>query len=234
MDFMSMLGTMGAMSGPSNGDAKNNGKMQMLLYQNDAKDFVKWGAIGFLGMGIYQLGIRVAKRNINPCVELKDRADSLNLDPIIRDSFINMQSYRELNPWMFKTSIQNVDHLLFLENVLLNKTVHPTRNDKVIAFSYFRMSLIRLNMFQLLVKEKLGNDHAMAVNIFVKKIYTQIQKHFLNVLHICSEFKPGNLVARASEEVKSAMQAYNEGVKYKSNTKWEGYKKLKKNKKRHR
>jgi hypothetical protein len=227
MEFLSMFTKMANSSGSSDSSDSNNtdDKMKMILYKNDVGDFVKWGAIGFLGMGIYQLGMRVAKRNINPCIELEDRADSLNLDPLIRDSFINIQSYRKLDPWLFKSAIQNVDHLLFLENALLNKSIVATRNDKVISFSYFRMAVIRLNTFQMCVKEKLGNDHAMAVNIFVKKIYKQIQKHFLNILHMCSEFKPGNLILRAKGEVEEALKAYESGRKYRSSSdQWERFK----------
>jgi hypothetical protein len=222
---MTLLGKLGAASSSDKKGGEGKDKMKMILYKNDINDFMKWGAIGFLGMGIYQLGMRVAKRNINPCVELKDRADSLNHDPIVRDSFINIQSYRDLNPWLFRTALQNVDHLLFLENALLTKSVSPTHNDKVISFSYFRMAVIRLNMLQILVKEELGNDHAMAVNIFVQKIYGQIQKHFLNVLHICSEFKPNNLIARAKQEVEAALAQYKKGKRYNSSSdQWNKFK----------
>jgi hypothetical protein len=199
-------------------------KGEFILQQTDVADFVKWGAIGAVSMGVYQLGMKVAQRKINPCVDLKDRGDSLNHDPIIRDAFINLQKYRELNIWLFKTALQNVDHLLFLEYALLSKSVSPTHTDKSIAFSYFRMAVIRLNMLQLLVKEHLGNDHGMAVNIFVKQVYTQIQKHFLNVLHICSEFKPSNLIARAQQEVDSALKKFRSNRAYPdSSVKWDKF-----------
>ena len=213
MEFlMNLFGTMAFAAPPSTKEKKEEKKL--ILRKNDVTDFLKWGSIGFLGFGIYQLGMRVAKRNINPSCDLKDRADSLDCDPLIRECFINIQEYRDLNPWLFKTALQNVDHLLFLEHVLLTKKVFPTRNDKAISFSYFRMGIIRLNMFQLLVKEKLGNDHGVCVNIFVEKIYTQLQKHFLNILHLCSEFKPEFLISRAKKEVEQAMKSYKEGKSY--------------------
>jgi hypothetical protein len=214
MEYGASAGFSGIGGGGDKKDKKDEKKS--VFYQSDVRDFVKFGAIGFLAMGIYQIGMRVAKRNINPCVDLLDRADSLSVDPIILDSFVNIQSYRDLNPWLFRTALQNVDRLLFLENALLSKQVHATSNDKAISFSYFRMSIIRLNQLQLLVKEKLGNEHALACNIFVQKIYFQMQKHFLNVLHLCSDFKPEFMIARAKSEVDRAVKKFKENKKYES------------------
>jgi hypothetical protein len=225
MDILKMFGPMGGIpTGSFKGKDGKSKDSKMIMYDKDVADFIKWGAIGFVGMGVYQLGMRVAQRNINPSVDLEDRADSINLNPIIRDSFVNLQSYRSLNPWLFRTSLQNVDHLLFLENALLTKQISPSQNDKAISFSHFRMGVVRLNQFQLIVKDKLGNSHAMAVNIFVKKIYDQIQKHFLNVLHICSRFNPGDLVARAQQEIDEAMKNYKKGERYgERKSKWEKF-----------
>ena len=216
MDLVGMIFNNMMASSSKTSDKDNTPKA--VLYKQDAMDFMKWGLVGFVGLGVYTLGMKVAKRNIDPSVELHDRADSFNLDPVIRDSFINIQPYRKLNTWLFKMSVYNTDHLLFLENALLTKTALPTHNDKVLAFSYFRMALSRLNQFQILVRETLGNEHAMAVNMFVEKIYGQLQKHLLNVLHICSEFKPANLIARAQQEVEQAMQAFEDGKKYNSSS----------------
>jgi len=185
--------------------------MNMILYPDDAKKFLKWGALGFIGLGAYQLFMTVAKRNINPSVEFTDPVESMNHDPIIRDSFIHIQPYRKLNPWLYKSALQNVDQLLFLENALLSQEVSPVRNDKVAAWSHFRMGVNRLNQFQFLVRERMGNDHGMAVNLFVRKIYDQMKKHALNILHLCSEFKPENLIARAPFEVERALKNYEEG-----------------------
>jgi len=200
-----------AMSALTGGGTKKGTGMKMMVYPQDAKDFIKWGAIGFLGFGGYQLFMNIAKRNINPSVDFVDPVESMNCDPIIRDCFINIQPYRKLNPWLFKTALQNVDQLLFLENALLSQEVHPVRNDKVSAWTYFRMGVNRLNQFQFLVRERMGNEHGLAVNIFVKKIYEQMKKHALNVLHLCSEFKPEHLIARAPLEVDRAIRSFEEG-----------------------
>lgn len=185
-----------------------NTKKKTFFYKQDVQDFVKWGSIGFLGLGIYTIGMKVAKRNINSAIDLKDQTESVHLDQTVLEAFLNLQSYRDLNPWLFRTALHNIDHLLFLEDVLLRKVTLPTHNDKIISFSYFRIAVSRMNAFQLLVKERLGNDHGLVVNILIKNVYTQLQKHLLNILHMCSEFKPENLIARAQQEVDKALEEY--------------------------
>lgn len=198
------------MSG-TNKSAGDSSGFRMILYPDDAQKFLKWGTLGFVGLGLYQLFMTVAKRNINPSVEFKDPVESMNCDPIIRDSFVHIQSYRKLNPWLFKSALQNADKLLFLEDALLSQKAFPVRNDKVSAWTYFRLSVNRLNQFQYLVRERMGNEHGLAVNIFVRKVYDQLQKHVLNVFHLCSEFKPENLIARAPFEVERALKAFESG-----------------------
>lgn len=207
---MSLLENVLAPSAAKKGQPKATGG-GLQLYPGDAQKFLKWGSIGFFGFGLYQMALTLAKRNVNPCVEFKDQVEAMNTDPIVRDALIQLQNYRELNPWLFKTALQNIDQLLFLENALLSEQVHPVKRDKEIAFSHFRMGVNRLSQFQFLVRKEMGNEHGLSVNILVKKIYTQLQKHLLNVLHLCSEFRPDNLVARAPLEVNLAMQRMDQG-----------------------
>jgi len=187
------------------------GNWKVMLHQDDAKNFLKWGTLGFVGLGVYQLCMTMAKRNINPCVEFMDPVESMNSDPIIRDAMITLQSYRELNPWLFKTALQNIDQLLFLENALLSQQIQAVKNDKVASWSFFRMAIHRLGAFQYLVRERMGTEHGMTVNIFVRKIYAQLQKHILNILHMCTEFKPEHLIANAPLEINRILKNYEEG-----------------------
>lgn len=191
--------------------AKGAGGNGLQLYPGDAQKFLKYGTIGFVGFGLYQMAVTMAKRNVNPCVEFKDPVEAMNADPIIRDALIQLQNYRELHPCLFKTALQNIDQLLFLENALLAQKVYPVKNDKDIAFSHFRVGVNRLSQFQFLVRKEMGNEHGMTVNILVKRIYSQMQKHLLNVLHLCSEFRPENLIARAPLEVGVALRRMEEG-----------------------
>lgn len=212
---------------------KNGLSKYFKFYPEDGKRFLQWGALGFLGLGAYQLFMTMAKRNINPCCELKDRVESLNNDPMIRDAFIHLQEYRELDPWAFKMALQNTDRLLFLEEALVSGRVPPVRNDKVLAFSSFRIAVQRLTIFQFTVRDKLGNDHGMCASIFTKKIYEQLQKHLLNVLHICSRFKPEDLIARAKVEVKQALRNYRKNIRpVEPLDKWDHIQPKRRNKKR--
>ena len=183
----------------------------LTLYPEDAKRFVKWGAAGFVGLGLYQLFMTMSKRNVNPSSEFIDPVESMNCDPIIRDSFICIQSYRNLNPWLFKTALQNVDQLLFLEHILLSGQEKPVPADKTLAWSHFRMGVNRLGQFQHLAKEQMNVSHAMVLNLYIRKIYEQLQKHFLNILHLCSEFNPHNLIARAPMEIERVLKALDKG-----------------------
>jgi hypothetical protein len=174
----------------------------------DAQDFLKWGIVGFVGFGAYQMASKLARRTADPMSVLVDPVESIGNDPVILEALVKIQSYRELNPWMFSMAVRNIDHLLFLENALVSKEVQPVRNDKALAFTYFRIALTRLNTFQHLIKHKLSNKHAMAVNIYTEKIYDQLKKHFLNVLHLCSVIRPENLLKRAEEDVEAAMKRF--------------------------
>jgi len=210
-------------------EKKNNDKekkgsqpFDFKFYPGDAQKFAKWAVLGGMGIGLYQMGMVLSRRNTNPCIELIDKPEAMNYDPTIRDSFIHLQTYRELNPWLFSAALMNVDQLLFLTQALMNKQVPPERNDKVIAFTNFRMASIRLNMFQMLVREKLNNDQGLVAHIYVDQIYKQIQKHLLNVFHLCSSFNPKHVLQRAKNEVAAVMRAYTENKKYKDPIeKWE-------------
>lgn len=178
------------------------------LQPGDTNDILKWGILGFVGAGAYQLAQRLNLRSIDQCVDLKDRVEAFNMDPVILDSFLRIQPYRPLNPWGFSMAVRNTDYLLFLENALLKGDVAPVRNDRVLAFSYFRVAVTRLNMIQHEVKSKMSNEHALAMNIYVKKIYQQLRKHLLNVLHLCSTFKPEHMLQRAEADVARVMQRF--------------------------
>jgi hypothetical protein len=189
------------------------GKNKLQVYPTDVKQFIKWGSVGFMGLGLYQFLLTLSKRNINPCIDFQDPVEALDCDPVIRDAMIRLQNYRELNPWLFKTALQNIDQLLFLENALLSKGAHAAKKDKDIAFTYFRMGVNRLNQLQFIIRKELGTEHGMAVHLLVKQIYGQMQKHLLNVLHLCSKFRPDDLIARAPLEVRAAIKRMEEGRK---------------------
>lgn len=228
--LLDMLDNNGGRKGTSNGASKDTDKDQQgkakpfkfNFYPGDGQKFLKWAVLGGMGIGLYQMGMVLSRRNINPSVELVDKPEAMNYDPTIRDAFIHLQTYRELNPWLFSAALKNVDQLLFLTQALMNHQVPPERNDKIIAFCNFRMASIRLNMFQMMVREKLNNDHGLAAHIYVDQIYKQTQKHLLNVLHLCSQFNPHHVLQRAKSEIASVMKAYHENRPYEDPlVKWE-------------
>jgi len=191
--------------------SKSKPKPGVTLYASDVKQLVGYGLLGFLGFAGYHMVQTIAKRQINACADFIDPVESMNADPTIRDALLTLQNYRKLNPWLFRSAVQNIDQLLFLESALLAGDIKPVKNDKVAAFSAFRVGLNRLGQFQQLIKEKMGTEHAMAANLYVRKIYDNMQTHILNILHMCSDFKPEHLIERAPLEINKIVQAWAEG-----------------------
>ncbi len=198
-------------SNPSAPSAPKKGGGGPTLYPGDFGKIAKWCVIGAVGFSAYQTAVMMAKRNVNGCVDFKDPVEAMNNDPIIRDALLQMQNYRDLNPWLFKTALQNIDQLLFLENALLSQQVSPVKKDKDIAFTHFRMGVNRLSQFHYIVTKELGTEQGMVVDVLLKRIYSQMQKHLLNILHMCSQFNPENLIARAPLEVRMALRRMEEG-----------------------
>ena len=195
------------------------------LYPKDGADFIKWGAMGFVGLGLYNVATKVLHRNLNPCADLIDTTEAMNTDPIIRDAFVNLQEYRELNPYLFKAAVQYIDRLLFLESVLLAGNP-PGRQDKYLASTCLRMGINKLARFKFEIKNELGVMHMTAANIYIQQIYTQVQKHILNVFHLCSKFNPKVLVAKAKAEIKEVMEGR---AKISKTSKFDKYKRRRKN-----
>ncbi len=183
-------------SAPDDPKNKKN-QSPFLFYPGDAKNAVQVGLLGFVAFSAYNLFTVFMKRNINPSVDFIDPVESMNCDPIIREAFIIIQNYRKLDPALFKAAVLNVDQLLFLENAMISQQIKPVYNDKILAWTHFRMGVNRLAELQAVIKDTMGNDHALAANMYIKKIYAQMQKHLLNVLHLCSEFNPKRLIERA-------------------------------------
>lgn len=216
--MLSYLSTFMNIIGPKASGNKNaNGAK---FYDSDITDFMRWGSVGFIAMGLYQMGLKLCTRSINPSSELKVKTESLNSDTVIRDALINIQRYRELVPWLFDGAVLNIDKLLFLENALRDKVILPNRKDKAIAFTYFRVGLNRLNEFQWTVKSQMGNEHGLAVNLYVQKVYKQLQKHFLNCLALTGEFKVDDYIERAENEVKKVMEDSRLCKKPKTEDRW--------------
>jgi hypothetical protein len=146
-------------------------------------------------------------QGVDPGSVLLDPCSAVGADAGLLRSFVQLQHYRDLNPWLFKMSMQNIDHLLYLADALRRGTVKPLRNDKVLAFSYFRVGLKRLAAFQALVRDKLGVDHAAAVHLTTAEIYKRAQIHLLDIFQLCSEFRPDDLRERAGAEIRCLLQA---------------------------
>jgi hypothetical protein len=183
-------------------------KRDLILYPGDLKEVLKVGALGAAAASAYFMSMKVANRRIDPCIDLIDKPENFNLDPIIRANFVKLQAYRDLDTHLFKSAIANVDRLLLLEHVLASKQVKPAREDKYLATTNFKMAYMRMSELQLLAQENLSPSHVKTVDLFIKPIFAQLQKHYSNVLAFCTEYNPSDCMEQAPEDIAKAMIAY--------------------------
>lgn len=202
------------------------------FYPDDVKQLFKYGVLGASAMILYQFFHTMNRRSIDPCSELVDKPESMNTDPLLRDSFIILQSYRDLNRVRFRSAVLHVDKLLFLEKQLLDEKIQPLPDDKNTAFSYFKVGLNALNEFQYIVRDRLGNSHGMAANIQVQNIYTQMQKHLMNIFHLCLQFDPTKLAQRAKHDVETALYRFKHNLPLEDS--YEKWRRPRKHRPRHR
>jgi hypothetical protein len=176
------------------------------LPPQEMQTFLKYGTMSLLTVGLLHVSRHLAQKSHGDnedTFEFEDRVESLHTDPSLQRAFRSLQEYRNLNPWLFTSAILNTDHLLFLEQALTSEQVLPTRNDKNLAFSHFRLAATRLRMFQECVKDKLGVAHAVTVNSLVKQIYIHLQGHFTAVLNVCTNFNPTRMLKEARRDIEA-------------------------------
>lgn len=197
MSFFNMLNSVMDNDEPS-------GKVK--LYQHDVKNAVRWGLAGGVALAGYKLFVTLMRRKMTPDVELIDSQESLHLDTIIFESFLQLQSYREVNVYLFSQAIHYTDRLLLLKDVLARGEVPAEASDKHVAWHCFKGVINRLTEFQYCVKEQLGSQHALAVHVFVNRIYEQLRKHMLDLMHLTRQFNVHNMVKQAEHAIKNAQR----------------------------
>jgi hypothetical protein len=173
-----------------------------LVASSDVSNALKTGAVGFASLFGTEMVYRMMKRKIDPCVEIKFPTEAIQYDAGIREAFVKLQHYAELSPYLFKTALNNIDSLLFLERALMLKEIHPKPlRDKQLAFANISVCASRLQCFQQLIKHHLGAHHAFVANIYVKQIYERARVHVLNVFHLCDAVNTSQLLAEAPSAI---------------------------------
>lgn len=196
--------------------------LKLYFYNGDAKKIATWGALGAAGMIAYQFLNTTVRRNTNPAAELVDPTECFNMDADIRDAFINMQNYREVNTWLFRGALRNIDCLLFKEQSIVNQSIIPNENDNIIAFTYFSVACNKLKMFQAAIQERLGNRHAMIVQDLNTIIFNRAEQHFIFIINACARAKPTDMLAKARADIASKLKQ-TEGASFQ---KWDAIKRL--------
>lgn len=196
---MSFMDFLTAIAPERSANKNKDGKVQ--LYTHDYHQAALAGLLGGAALSVYQLWAVWARRNHYPNSELLDRQESLHLDTVIQQSFVQLQVYRNVDVFYFSTALHNIDRLLFLEDVLVRKEVFPSQDDAVIATEYYTIAKQRLNALQKLIKKEKGIKHYMVANTLINKIFGQVHRHFQNVLRMCSSFNVQDLLAYANQQI---------------------------------
>jgi hypothetical protein len=177
------------------------------LYPKDTEDFIKYGTIGFIGLGMYQLFHKMKKRQIKPTVVLKDKAECIGNDVKILEALVILQSYRQVDTHLFKMAVRNIDRLLYLEHALqTDPDITPSTQDKVRAFSNFKIAINRLQELAFLIRNKMGNAHACVVKSQLEIIKSRLDIHMTHIFKLCSTFNPSRLIREAENILKNPKQ----------------------------
>lgn len=170
------------------------------LRAQDTKAFLKYGTVGFFGLGIYHLLTRVKSRQNFSTSDLVDRVESIGNDVKILQALLSLQVYRNHDTHTFKMAIRNIDSLLFLESVLRSDTI-PQKYDKTTAFTHFKVGMSRLSEFTYVIREKKGSAHFSMAKSLVSTIYKRLQVHYDNIIILCNQYDPKRLLKEAEYDM---------------------------------
>src|SRR5687768_15594956 len=95
-----------------------------------------------VGLALASLGIsKMAIKKVDVSA-LKYVPEGICYDAELVKSFIALQQYEGLSPYLFKTIFMNVDQLLFLEHQLMTKKLEPRQEqDNIVGMCLFRAVL---------------------------------------------------------------------------------------------
>ena len=176
---------------------------------DDALNFVKYGAIGFLAFGGLKASQFYASRNLLPSSQLAFETECFHLDHELLEQFLVLQKYMKLNAWAYQMALTNTDCILYLLNALNTDAISPTASDKILAFTYFRVTCKRLDSFAASVEKTMATKHKLVVHMAITQIKQRLKQHVVNILSLCSQFNPAKLIARAETEVSLALDTIN-------------------------
>lgn len=137
---------------------------------------------------------------------------SVNCDAIQNDrgllhQLCQLETYSHVDERLFRMIIQHIDKLMILEDVLRRSDTGPTKEDRPNAHSRYNALVRQLREFQRLVLQTMGSEHGVTAHYFVKQIHELMQKHLLNILHLCSRYNPLSTLKRAQEERELYLEA---------------------------
>lgn len=167
------------------------------LSKKDYQDAIKYAVMGFVTAGSLHAASTLIQKRMDVAHELKHETTAMHHNPELTKRFVTLQTYAKLNKWAFQAALINVDSLLYLEDALLKKKIVPVYNDKLVAFSHFRVALMRLNSLALAIQNSMDQRHYVLVCLEIEEITKLLKKHVINILSLCSRFNVDDLIEQA-------------------------------------
>lgn len=126
--------------------------------------------------------------------------DAIQNDRGLLHYLSELETYSHVEEDLFHMIVQGIDKMLILEQVLLNDDAVPTKEDRGETHGRFAVIRRHLQTFQSEVLSVLGSEHGVTASYYTKQIYENLQKHYLNILHLCNKYHPEGALRRAREE----------------------------------
>lgn len=181
----------------------NSGKTE----PGDMADIVRWGAIGAVGFSGYQYMCKSSLRTADPAVSLIPKTSVIGSDEVLVDALVKLQVYRTLSTARFTSAVQTFDRLVHAERGIASGEILAMPDDKSVNFARLRVGMNKLNEMVRIVYNEMGLLHGKVALINLQIVHKQMEKHYMNIVHLVRKFNPDELLKQADEELNRTVVA---------------------------
>lgn len=168
---------------------------------------MKCGILAAIG-GTIALAAKFMTEKDGKKYQLIDDADSIYNNPELSKALFQLQTFRDLEPLMFKDLIELIERLVHLEHVLHSQMIAPRPADRWDAMDYHIQIHSLLQQFQYLISNDMDAEYAVAAERLVSSIKGYLNIYYANLMTMTSEFHIENTLQRAPADVAKAAQRY--------------------------
>lgn len=177
------------------------GSSSASLTKQDFQSAIKYAFMGFVTVGTIHATSTLIQKRVNIDKVLLFETTAMYIDPELTKRFVRVQTYINVNKWAYQSALINADSLLYLGEALGKKQISPVYNDKLVAFSHYRVCLIRLHALAQSVKDVMDQRHFVLICIEIDEIKKLLRRHVLFVLNLCAKFNVNDLIEQAHAEL---------------------------------